>query len=127
MATAGVFALTKSGHTKSDVTIQLAVDRQGIIRGNYTNTATDKTQLVQDSVDKQTQRVAITVGDNTTNIVETGLYNLTKDEAPMLIHFGKDRAEQWLLVRLENQDAAGIRRPKQLFLTRFSRSCTCRA
>jgi hypothetical protein len=102
----GVFALTKPDQTKSDVTIQLAVNRQGIIRGNYTDSVTDKTQTVQGSVDKQSQRVAFTVGDNTTNVVETGLYNLTKDEAPVLIHFGKDRTEQWLLVRLKNPDAA---------------------
>ena len=87
----GVFALTKSDQTKSDVSIQLAVNKQGVIRGNYTDTATNKNQVVQGSVDKQTQRVAFTVGDNTTNVVETGLYNLTKDEAPCLIHFGKDK------------------------------------
>ena len=64
------------------MTIQLAVNKQGIIRGNYTDTVTNKTQLVHGSVDKKTQRVAFTVGDNTTTVVETGLYNLTKDEAP---------------------------------------------
>jgi hypothetical protein len=101
----GVFALTKQNSTKSDVTIQLAVNKSGIIRGNYTDTALNKNQVVQGSVDKQTQRVAFTVGDNTTNVVETGLYNLTKSEAPALIHFGKDRTEQWLLVRLENPNA----------------------
>jgi hypothetical protein len=102
----GVFALSKAGETKSDVTIQLAVNKNGIIRGNYTDTATETTQLVHGSVDKQSQRVAFTVGDNTTNVVETGLYNLTKDEAPALIHFGKDRTEQWLLVRLKQPEGA---------------------
>ncbi len=61
----GVFALTKPDQTKSDVSIQLAVNKQGIIRGNYTDTATNKNQVVQGSVDKQTQRVAFTVGENT--------------------------------------------------------------
>jgi hypothetical protein len=50
--------------------------------------------------------VAFTVGDKKTTVIETGLYNLTKDEAPVLIHFGADRTEQWLLVRLKNPDAA---------------------
>ena len=103
----GVFALTKSDQAKSDVSIQLAVNKQGVIRGNSTDTETNKNQVIQGSVDKQTQRVAFTVGENTTNVVETGLYNLTKDEAPCLIHFGKDRTEQWLLVRLQKPDAAG--------------------
>ena len=50
-------------------------------------------------------RHAFTVGENTANIVEMRLYNLTRDEAPRLIHFGKDRTEQWLLVRLQNSSA----------------------
>lgn len=97
----GVFALTQPGHKESVVSIQLAVNKDGIIRGNYTDTKSNKTQLIQGSVDKQSQRVAFTVGDNKTNIVETGLYNLTKDEAPCLIHIGNERTEQWLLVRLQ--------------------------
>ncbi|MFN0018569.1 MAG: protocadherin [Pirellulaceae bacterium] len=101
----GVFALTKTDAEKSDVTIQLAVNKQGVIRGNYTDIVTNKTQVVKGSVDKETQRGAFTVGDNTTNILETGLYNLTKDEAPALLHFGRDRTEQWLLVRLQIPDA----------------------
>lgn len=102
----GVFALTRSGETESGATIQLAVNKQGVIHGNYTHTTTHTSDLIQGSVDKKTQRVAFTVGDNTSNVIETGLYNLTKDEAPALIHFGKERTEQWLLVRLENSDEA---------------------
>jgi hypothetical protein len=45
--------------------------------------------------------VAFTVGDNQKTVLEVGLYNLTKDEAPALLHFGKDRTEQWLLVRMQ--------------------------
>ncbi|HBO44146.1 MAG TPA: protocadherin, partial [Planctomycetaceae bacterium] len=107
----GVFALTKPDHAKSDLTLQLAVNKQGVIRGNYTDTVTNHTQLIQGSVDKQSQQVAFTVGDNTANVVETGLYNLTKDEAPCVIHFGKDRTEQWLLVRLEQQGQSGDETP----------------
>ncbi len=97
----GVFALTRTGQTKSVVTIQLAVNKEGIIRGNYTDTETNKTQVIKGAVDKKTQRVAFTVGDNTSNLIETGLYNLTKDEAPALVHIGEDKTEQWLLVRLK--------------------------
>ncbi len=104
----GVFALTRTGESHSIVTIQLAVNKQGVIRGNYTDTKTGKTMVIQGSVDKQTQQVAFTVGDNKSNLIETGLYNLTKDEAPALIHVGDKKTEQWLLVRLEqDQDAAG--------------------
>lgn len=100
----GVFALTKPGKTNSVVTIQLAVNKQGVIRGNYTDTTTDKSRSIQGAVDKETQRVAFTVGDNDSNLIETGLYNLTKDEAPALVHVGDDKTEQWLLVRLSQDD-----------------------
>lgn len=103
----GVFALTKPEAPSNNLTLQLAVDKQGVIRGNYTDSSTGTTQAVQGSVDKETQRAAFTIGDQTQDVVETGIYNLTKDEAPVLIHFGKERTEQWLLVRLKQpQDAA---------------------
>ena len=97
----GVFAFTKPDQTNSNISIQLAVNKDGVIRGNYTDSATKQNQVVQGSVDKQTQRVAFTVGDNKTSVIETGLYNLTKEESPCLLHIGKDQTEQWLLVRLK--------------------------
>ena len=51
------------------------------------------------------------MGDKTSTIIETGLYNLTKDEAPALIHIGQDKTEQWLLVRLKNPDTPTLGRP----------------
>ncbi len=44
------------------------------------------------------------IGSNKEPVVETGLYNLTKDEATALVHYGKDRTEQWLLVRMNQSD-----------------------
>lgn len=102
----GVFSLCKSDHPSSNLVIQLAVNKAGVLRGNYTDTVTHSTQPVHGSVEKQSQRVAFTVGDNTKTVVETGLYNLTKDEAPALMHFGADRTEQWLLVRLKDPGGA---------------------
>jgi hypothetical protein len=107
----GVFALTKGNQANSIVTIQLAVNKQGVIRGNYTDTATDKTMVIQGAVDKQTQRVAFTVGDNKSNLIETGLYNLTKDEAPALVHVGSDETDQYLLVRLDKDTQAANSSP----------------
>ena len=87
--------------------IQLAVNKGGSIRGNYTDTASSQTQTVQGSVDKKTQRAAWTIGSNKTTVIETGMYNLTKEEAPCLVHFGADRTEQWLLVRMNQNDQQG--------------------
>ena len=63
--------------------------------------------LIQGTVDKKSQRVAWTVGDNKRTVGETGLYNLTKDESPVLIHIGKDKTQQWTLVRLKPPEQAG--------------------
>jgi hypothetical protein len=98
--------LTKNDEKDSHDVFQLAINKQGIIRGNFQDSKDNVTEPVQGSANLQTQRVAFTVGDKKTTVIETGLYNLTKDEAPVLIHFGADRTEQWLLVRLKNPDAA---------------------
>jgi hypothetical protein len=47
------------------------------------------------------------VGSNKTTVCETGLYNLTHDEAPVLIHMGKEKTQQWLLVRLKQPEEQG--------------------
>ena len=84
---------------------QLAVNKDGIIRGNYYNTGDNNDQQVDGSVDKKTQRVAWVVEDKKNIIFDTGLYNLTKDETPVLVHMGKVKTEQWLLVRLKQKPA----------------------
>jgi len=56
---------------------------------------------VYGSVDKKTQRAAWTVGEKTEPIYEVGIANLTREGTTMLVHFGKDRTQQWNLIRLE--------------------------
>ncbi len=82
--------------------VQLAVSKEGIISGTIYNTQTDQTQAIQGQVDKQTQRVAFRFGENENTVAETGIYNLTQNEAPLLVHLGPAKAENWLLVRLDD-------------------------
>lgn len=82
--------------------VQLAVSKEGIVSGTLYNTETDVTQSVQGKVDKDTQRVAMRIGESEDIVIETGLYNLTQQEAPVLVHFGAEKVENWLLVRLED-------------------------
>ncbi len=98
----GVFLLTKNGEKTSHDVFQLAINKQGILRGNFQDSADKVTEPIHGSANLQTQRVAFTVGDKTSPVIETGLYNLTKDEAPALVHLGPDRTEQWLFVGLKN-------------------------
>lgn len=97
----GVFAIVQGDEKTSNNIFQLAVDGSGTIRGNYCDAIMDTTTPVYGSVDKLTQRAAWSTGDNKETVFETGIYNLTKDETPVLVHFGKDRTQQWMLVRLK--------------------------
>jgi hypothetical protein len=103
----GVFAVSQSGQNTAFATLQLAVDKSGTIRGNYTDNGSNQTQQVQGSVDKKTQRVAFTVGGNSNTVVEVGLYNLTQDEATALVHNGSDSTQQWQLVRIQQSSQSG--------------------
>jgi hypothetical protein len=87
--------------------MQLAVNKAGAVGGNYWDTVSGTSVPIHGAVDKKTQRLAWTVGDNKDTVGETGIYNLTKDEAPALIHLGKDKTQQWTLVRLKQPPPAG--------------------
>jgi hypothetical protein len=102
-----VFAISQDKATDSNMLLQLAVNKQGVIQGTYYNTATDIARPVKGMVDKQTQRAAWTFADgkNTDIVMETGIYNLTQDQAEALIHFGKDKTQQWMMVRLPQPSA----------------------
>jgi hypothetical protein len=100
----GVFALMKSDKDKPEMLFQLALDKQGVIRGNYFSEVEDKTQPVFGSIDRKSQLAAWHVGDNDKVIVETGLYNLTKDETTALVHMGPDHEERYVLVRLKSNE-----------------------
>jgi hypothetical protein len=97
----GVFGLVRGTESDPHYVMQLAVNKSGAVAGNYYDVISGTSVPVQGAVDTQTQRLVWTVGDNTTTVGETGIYNLTKDEAPALIHIGKDKTQQWTLVRLK--------------------------
>ena len=81
--------------------MQLAVNKDGIISGMLYNQSTNKSLPIQGRVDKQTQRVAFHIGNNDHVVCETGIYDLTKNDAPLLVHFGDNKTEQYLLVRVD--------------------------
>ena len=103
----GVFALSRGDTGASNTVLQLAVSKEGVISGTYYNSDTDIARPVKGSVDKKTQRAAWTFADgkNTNIVMETGINNLTQDQAELLVHFGKDMAQQWLMVRLQEPPA----------------------
>ena len=104
----GVFALVRNEEQHAQLTVQLAINKEGILQGNYTDLVSDNTLPIHGSVDKQTQRAAWTVNNNKNFFIEAGLSNLTSGEAPALIH-KNGKTEKWLLILLpkpESQDVA---------------------
>lgn len=97
----GTFALSENEADKNPSRVlQLAVDKEGTISGTMHNKTTGQTYAVQGRVDKETQRVAFTIGDAKDVVFETGIYNLTQQQTPVLVH-GDGREETYLLLRLE--------------------------
>jgi hypothetical protein len=97
----GTFAVSTDQRESTPSRImQLAVNRDGVISGTLYNTTSDNTQPIQGKVDQQTQRAAFRIGDNENLVAETGLYNLTQEDVPLLVHYGPDKTETYLLARL---------------------------
>ncbi|QDU98708.1 hypothetical protein [Lignipirellula cremea] len=99
----GVFAMTDGEEAEAQMLLQLAVAKDGTIQGSYYHTLTDTTQPVQGAVDKETRRTAWTIGSNDRLVFEASLVDLTKDEAPLLLHYADGRTQDWQLVRLPPQ------------------------
>ena len=104
----GVFGLMGQGQQQSpDMIFQLAVNKQGIIKGNYYDQVADNPVPVHGSVNKKNQRVAWQVGANKNLVVETGLDNLTLKESTALVHYGPDDTVQYTMVRMKQPDSDG--------------------
>lgn len=101
----GVFALVQGDDKSSNNIFQIALNKGGIIRGNYYDGLMDTTTPIFGSVDKKTQRAAWTIGKKNDRVFDAGLYNLTQSEAPVLVHIGDDRTQQLLLVRVQQPNS----------------------
>jgi hypothetical protein len=97
----GVFGLIQGEEKVAQNIFQLAVNKDNIIRGNYYDAVADNTLPVYGSVNTKTQRVAWSIGDKKTVVYEAGLNNLTQEQTTVLVHYGKERTQQMILVRLE--------------------------
>lgn len=110
----GVFALTDEGVNTSSMYLQLAVSKEGLISGTYYNESTGAVHPVEGMVDNDTQRAVWRAADGTNPdlVMETGVYNLTEDQAEVLVHFGPDDTQTWLMVRLDESERPDAEAPE---------------
>jgi hypothetical protein len=106
----GMYALTSSRDSiDSDLLIQLAITKEGLIGGTLYNRSTDSTVAVTGQVEPLTQRVAIQLSAKKDLVMDTGFHNLTLSHSCVYIHFGDAATgtwttQTWFLVRLPPLD-----------------------
>jgi len=109
----GVFAMTRGNEDQSSTrkTMQVAVNRDGVLSGTYYNTENGHVHPLAGMVDKRNQRTAwaFADGEHPQIVFETSIFNLTKPESTIMVHFGPaaNQSEVWHIVRLERPEASG--------------------
>ena len=74
------------------------------------NTATGDSFEVQGTIDQKSQRAAWGPVDESWPIMETGIYNLTENEACVL-HFEDGQTQEWTMIRLDEPDQSSSGSP----------------
>lgn len=103
----GVYALAQEEKGDPVMFFQISVNRAGVISGAYNSILTDDQRPIAGQVDKASQRVGWRIGENKDTVFETTIGNLTQDVSPVAIHFGPNRTQTWLLVRMPEPAPAG--------------------
>jgi hypothetical protein len=99
----GSFAvLPSNGDNKPSQTLQLAIDKSGNVSGVLFDLVKDTSTPVRGSLDRTTQRVAFDLGAKSGLVAETAIYNLTKDEVPLLVHKTGEKPQNYTLVRFQS-------------------------
>jgi hypothetical protein len=96
----GVFGLANQSTGDPTMFVQLAVNKDCVIAGTYTNEVTNEALPVTGAIDPATQRAAWFIGDNRDTVFETGAYNLSQPETQVLVHFGLTSQQTWLMIRM---------------------------
>jgi len=97
----GVYAITEDATSQPTKYVQLLVSKSGAVGGELHDLTADTSTPVTGAVDPKSQRVAWKVGSSDT-VMETGLYNLTQSETPLLIHDGTSKTRQVTMARIQD-------------------------
>jgi hypothetical protein len=102
----GIFAVAQQDESTPDNVFQLAVNPDGVIRGNYHRMSKKHVEPIAGAIDKPSQRAAWTIGKDQFPVYDAGIANLTKDSTTILVHTGGGQSHQVTLVRLQPPDQA---------------------
>ena len=114
----GTFSMAvRQDEVDPDRIVQLATNKKGLVSGTVFNRRSGNLYNVQGRVDPETQRVAFTIGSDRNTVFETGLYNLTQDQTPVLVHFSARQQDTYMFARLPEPkdsevDRAAARQPR---------------
>jgi hypothetical protein len=116
----GTFAVVETTDGEADAQdmmeptrfVQLAVDQNGFVAGTYYKKQNDEVYAVSGRVDKNTQRLAFSFDTNRDIVFETGIYNLTQDQTPVLVHLGENKTDTFVFVRLEKPEDNQAEQPR---------------
>jgi len=96
----GVYAMSPQGATQAHVYQQLAVSKQGELKGNYYDAISNAVQPVSGSIDRATRKATWTVGTAGGATFETTLDALVKTPSSVTMKSGGS-AQEWELVQME--------------------------
>jgi len=99
----GVFSLAPEGHTEATAMLQLALSKQGLLRGSYYDILSNQSHPVRGAVDRKTQRAAFRFGDKGKATFETTLANLTEDTGPLTVHYADGNSSKWTIARYQGE------------------------
>jgi hypothetical protein len=103
----GVFAMAEGGQPNPLGIVVLAVNAQGVLRGNFHDMTNNAVSPISGAVDPKTQRAAWTVGGKKAPVYEAGIANLTQDQTTMLAHTAEGQQQQFSLLRLPEPPQGG--------------------
>jgi hypothetical protein len=99
----GVFTLAPRGQAEASALVQLAIAKDGAVRGTYYDLLSDHDHPLRGAVDKKTGRVAFTFGPRGKVVFETTLASLTQDKGSLGVHYENGKQSVWTLARYEKE------------------------
>jgi hypothetical protein len=99
----GIFTLAPENQTEATAMLQLALGKDGVLRGTYHDLLGNADHPIRGSVDKATQRVAWTFGTHGKVTFQTALPVLTEPSGPVSVHYENGQTRQWVLARYDHE------------------------